>query len=297
MTARPRRRILIVGGSGHQGGATLDALAASSALIDVSTVTRVPEMAAALQARSSRVFVGDLREPSFAAQALEGVEGLLLHTSFFDARTLQPDFDGELRLARALIEAAARAGVGHIVFSTSPYTGGVRHMDNKTAIEHDLRASGIPHILVSTCNYMDNFALWPMYKPTREGERLVFRLPFPRDRILPTIAVRDIGFFLALCLLHPERFSGRRLRVCGDELTPAEMVAQFSEVTGRAARYEGVNREAWRELGWLGGDDFVAMFEWYARAPAFTDLAESRALHPGLWSWRDWLRRSGWDGR
>jgi uncharacterized protein YbjT (DUF2867 family) len=170
-------------------------------------------------------------------------------------------------------------------------------MDNKAAVERDLHTSGIAHTLVSTCNYMDNFALWPMYKPTREGEHLVFRLPFPGDRILPTIAVRDIGFFLALCLLHPERFSGQRLRVSGDELTPEEMVAQFSEVTGRAARYEGLSRDAWRELGWLGGDDFVAMFEWYARAPAFTDLGASRALHPGLWSWRDWLRHSHWDGR
>lgn len=250
----------VLGGTGAQGGATIDFLRTRHPDIRLRTLSRRARDVATERLRSLgvEVLAGDYGDTASLKRALTGIDGLFLNTTFIDSSAdssaMRPDFDKEIRHAERIIATARAVGVPHVVFSTSPYTGGVPHMDNKVEIEKLLQASGIPTSLVSTCNYMDNFLFYPMYKPTVEGDVRIFRLPFPADRILPTISVRDIGAFAGICLLDPARHAGSRLLVSGSELTLPEMTREF------------------------------------------TDLAASRSIHPGLESWSDWLQRTHWQG-
>lgn len=292
------RTYAILGGTGAQGGATIDWLIGHSPAARIRTLTRRDDdpRVRTLRASGVEVLGGDYGDPAILRSLLGGVDGLFLNTTFFNTSTLQADFDLERRQADRIIQVARAMAVPHLVFSTSPRTGGVPHMDVKADIEEMLEASGLPTSLVSTCNYMDNFRFYPMYKPVLEDGVQVFRLPFPDDRILPTISVRDIGAFAAMCLLDPDRFAGRRLRVSGSELTPVDMVRVYADITGQRACYRALSAGEWRALGWPISDEFIAMFDWYANAGSFTDLQASRNLHPELESWPDWLRRTNWRG-
>jgi uncharacterized protein YbjT (DUF2867 family) len=292
------RTFTILGGTGAQGGATLEYLRNCDQGVRLRTLTRRGHDATIERMRAWGVDVlqGDYADPATLRRALTGIDGLFLNTTFFDRAAMRPDFDMEIRHAERIVAAARAVDVPHIVFSTSPYTGSVPHMDTKATVEALLRASGIPTSLVSTCNYMDNFLFYPMYKPILEGDTRVFRLPFPADKTLPTISVRDIGVFAGLCLLDPTRFAGSRMRISGSELTLPQMVREFCSMTGCNGVYRAFTADEWRALGWPFTGEFVAMFEWYAGAAPFTDLEASRSLHPRVESWSDWLRRTGWRG-
>ena len=285
-------------GTGSQGGAALDYLRQAAPEAALRTMSRDPHSDAALklQQRGVTVHGGDWSDRDALRRALEGVTAMFLHTTSFDLKTMQADQAKEIEQGGMIVDAAREQGVRHIVFSTSPFTGMVPHMDSKRAIERQIEASGITYTFVSTCNYMDNFLFWPVYKPALENGTLIFRLPFPAEAILPTISVKDIGIFAGIALLQPERFRNTKIEVSGSEETMPAMVGIFSAVTGKRAAYRTCSPDEWKRLWPLYSDEMANMFAWYAKGVKFTDLARSREIHPQVESWEDWLRRTGWNG-
>ena len=97
--------ILILGASGMVGGATARGLAAMGAG-PVRCLVRDPRRAGGLAGLGVQVAVGDLDDPSGLAEAVAGVERVLL------LAPLGPELE---RREGAAIDAAARAGVRHVV--------------------------------------------------------------------------------------------------------------------------------------------------------------------------------------
>ncbi len=97
--------ILILGASGTVGGATARALAARGAG-PVRCLVRDPRRADGLGGLGVEVAAGDLDDPSGLAEAVAGVERMLL------LAPLGPELE---RREGAAIDAAARAGVRHVV--------------------------------------------------------------------------------------------------------------------------------------------------------------------------------------
>jgi len=104
--------ILVSGASGKLGRRTAELLLESVPATDVMLVTRTPEAVADLAGRGCVVRLGDYAEPASLAGAYAGAERMLLvSASDLDARAAQH---------RAAIEAAAAAGVRHVVYTSSP---------------------------------------------------------------------------------------------------------------------------------------------------------------------------------
>lgn len=245
------------------------------------------DRARALAARGVELAAIRADEPASLITALTGVEGFYFMTP--EANSLE-EVEAEIRIGTALVDAAAEAGVPHVVFNSvfgADRESGVPHHDSKHAIEDHLRKSGLRATMVRATAFMENFA--SVMAPSLENGEIVLRLPLPEDVVLKMISVRDIGRVAAALLLGTAEAPGGAVDLVGDELTGPEIAAAFGARAGLPARYEAL------ALSVLPTDLDRAMFREFARAVASpADLAAVRSIEPATLDLGEWIRTSGW---
>ena len=275
----------VVGATGQQGGATARALLAQGER--VRGLTRHPDSdaARALADAGAEVVRADLADPDSVRRAFEGATRVFGVTTPFERGT-----DAETSDGYAIAEAAAGAGVEHVVYSSvggAERGTGIPHFESKRRVEERLESLGVPNTVVRPVFFMDNLR-W--MAPSLEDGTLVFRLALPAGVPLQMIASSDVGAVMAAVLRDPGRVPGGAIEIAGDERTGEQIAAAFGEAAGLPARYEPLPLEA---LG--DNEDLRAMFEWFARPPAYQgDIAATRELAPDLQDLPTWLARTGW---
>src|SRR5258708_5989047 len=142
MQCTNEKLIAVVGATGHQGGAVLHALQASSQF-KVRALSRNPDKHPEL---ADEVVKADLNRPETLKAAFEGAHGVFLVTNFWEEGT------DELRQATAAVRAAKDAGVKHFVWSTLPdveaISGGkfhVPHFTGKAKADRIVKEAGFAH--------------------------------------------------------------------------------------------------------------------------------------------------------
>ncbi|GAA3563366.1 NmrA family NAD(P)-binding protein [Microlunatus spumicola] len=279
--------VAVVGATGQQGGRVVDALLEAGA--PVRALVRDPSSAGAraLQARGVELATADQEDGDALARGLGGVGALFFLTTFAG-----PDgTDGEVRRGTVVAEAAARARVPHVVYSSvggAERATGIPHFESKRRVEERL-TDLVPATFLRPTFFMENLAA--QLAPGPDGD-VVVRLPMPGDVPLQMVAVRDIGAAAARLLLDPDALAGDAVEIAGDELTLDRVAAEVRDATGRAARFEEV------PLAALGDDtDLQAMFRWFASPPAYrADRAATRRLVPDVSDLRTWLGRQAGAG-
>jgi uncharacterized protein YbjT (DUF2867 family) len=198
--------------------------------------------------------------------------------------------DAETSQGIVLADAAASAGVEHVVYSSvggAERGTGIPHFESKRRVEEHLESLGLPVTFVRPVFFIDNLR-W--MGPTRENGELVFRFALPAGVPLQMIVSSDVGAIAAAVLRDPSRVPGGAIEIAGDERTGEQIAAAFGEAAGLPARYEPLPLES---LG--DNEDMRRMFDWFARPPAYqADIAAVRALLPDLQDLPTWLSRSGW---
>ncbi|MDP9399937.1 MAG: NAD-dependent epimerase/dehydratase family protein, partial [Actinomycetota bacterium] len=248
-------RAFVTGGSGLIGGALVDALVGRGD--EVVALARSDDAARALAARVARVARADLLDEGALAEAMRGSE-LAFHVA--GVNTLCTTDPAELLAvnvagARAVARAAARAGVGRLVHTSSAAVlgepaGAVGHEDSphrgwylspyerskhegeRAVLAVAEEAEGLDVVCVNPASVQG---------PGRAGgtARLLLaaidgRLPVVVDTRLSVVDLADCveGHLLAARHGAP----GRRYALCGATLTTGEALALLREVTGATAR-------------------------------------------------------------
>lgn len=265
------KTILVTGATGHQGGAVVDALLASETMWHIRALTREPGGAAAraLAARGIEPVGADLDRPESLIPALEGVHGLF---------SVQQRGKKEAARGIALVDAAARAGVGHFVYSSvggADRVRGIPHFDSKWEVETHLRQSGLPATILRPSSYMEGFT---MPGAATIGMSMM-HATLGDSKTLQMIAVRDIGIFAALAFADPASYAGEALELAGDELT----LPQMARVTGKKY-WRGMPRWILRMMG-----PESRMFFWFGESGYQADIADLRRRHPGLLTFESWF--------
>ncbi|WP_344886566.1 NmrA family NAD(P)-binding protein, partial [Nonomuraea antimicrobica] len=232
---------------------------------------------------------GDFDDPASLRSALDGVAGLFgVPPVTFGPAGLETGV--EAVRGRALIDAAAAAGVEQVVFSTvATTTTAAPGSAGKALIERYLHDHIALPTVLRPVRFMTNY-----FAPGVAGidglHGGVHRHLFPPHEPMQVIALEDIAEFAALAFAEPSRFAGRTLELAGDEPTPVEAAAAIAEATGLPIRYEhltdaqatAIHPEiATVRKRWLAGD------RWHA------DVEALRVIHPGLRTLSDWLAESG----
>jgi len=279
--SRSRNPIAVIGATGQQGGATARALLGAGA--SVRALTRRPDSdaARALAALGADVVPIDLDEPAGLRATFADVRAVFAMTT--PGYEQRPDL--EVTHGHAIADAAAGAGVPHVVYSSvggAERHTGIPHFDSKRDVEEYLIAQGLSTTFVRPVFFMDNFAQF--LTPTVTDGALIVRLPLPPEVPLQMITAEDVGTVAAAVTLDPDRVSGGSIEIAGDERTGEQIAAAYQHHYGIPARYQALPIDV------LGDDDQRAMFGWFAHPPAFrADFAATKALAPRTKTLEQWL--------
>jgi uncharacterized protein YbjT (DUF2867 family) len=258
---------LVLGATGGQGGAVTTTLLARGTGVRALVRSSETSGAARLSERGVETVTGSLDDADSLTAAMTGTAGVFAVTTPFEAGP-----EAEVTQGQAIITAATRAGVGHLVFSSvagADQHTGVGHFDSKARVEADLAAAGVPYTILGPTYFFDN-ALGGADR-IRAG---VLDLPLPGDRPLQQLARADHGALAAQVLLHPDDYAGRRIELASDAPTPLEMATALTHATGHNVHHEQV------PLDTITNPDMHAMWSFLNGSGYHVELDALHSAHP-----------------
>ena len=284
------KTIAVVGATGTQGRAvTAHLLAAGWA---VTALTRDPGSPAAAEAfAGAHVVRADMADPRSLDAAFDGAHGVFSVQPTVGSPGTAPDFSAEeeVRWGANVAEAAHRAGVAHLVYSS--VGGAERHetealpanLVSKWRIERRIAELGLPATVLRPVSFMENYS-GGYY--LRDGALTTALAPDVAQQVL---AVDDVGAFAALAFAAPGEWIGRELELAGDALTPVRVAGLIGGSLGIELPYVNIPVAALREFSEAG----AVAHTWLNKRGYGADIAAVRALHPGLLDFPTWLARTG----
>ena len=281
------RPVAVSGATGKQGGAVVARLLARGHKVRALTRDPQKETALALARAGAEVVKADLETPSTLGAALDGAGALFSVQDFLEAGV-----EAERRQGLNLTAAAAASEIEHLVYSgasTMDRNTGVPHLDSKWAVEKAVRSQTKPWTVFRPAAFMENWA-WDRETILDEG---VMNHPGRPDMIYRQISVQDIAAMAVIALEQPDLWAGNIAPLAGDAMTPPEMAAVFSRVTGRKVAYNQVD---WQTCIETQGEELTAMYRYFDEYGMDGDPQQLRHWHPEALSFEVYLRQDGWTG-
>lgn len=290
-----RPMLVICGATGQQGGAVVDRLAAQDRW-RLRALSRDPDGGPArrIRERGIEVVAADLADADSLRAAFTGAAGVFGVTTPMGANG-KLDMPAELRQGRAVVDACADAGVGHLVLSTVLHVDddvSVPYVGTKRAIERYVVDREVPYTFLCPASFMDE--LGGGFLPVKRG---VLTGQADGDAKVPYVACADIGAFAALAFADPDRFLGRRLNLIGEFVSGDDLAATLTRVGGRTVRHKAP--PIW--LMHIFAREWISLrrlFEQWGRPPhppvMLDALAECRDLRPDTLDFGRYLLATGW---
>lgn len=288
------KRILVVGATGKQGGAVIDALLKQSPksnfqILALTRTTDSPRAKTLAQNPLISIIQGDPHDPKaiFAqASPIDAVFCVTVHGK---------DGDEEAQAA-GLIDASIANGVKHFVFTSADRGGEGVSDETPTDVPHIATKHRIEEYLKKATAGTD--MTWTFLRPVTFMENLTpdfvgkgFGAMWNQvgSRPIQLVAAKDIGYFGAAALLEPDRFRGRAVGIAGDRLNFEDACRIFKEVTGKDmpatfCLVGTVLKKAMPDIG--------AMFDWFKTEGCNVDIEACREEFPELQDFATWLRKS-----
>ncbi|RBR27038.1 uncharacterized protein FIESC28_00110 [Fusarium coffeatum] len=290
------RDILIVGATGQQGKATIDAIFKAHKQCDIRilalTRSTTSPKSQALSSQYPEIILveGNTQTPKPIFEQYPEIASVFIVT-------VPPD--DEVQAIPLIEEATSKtSNADHIVFSSVDRGGNkaswstpteIPHFAAKHRIEHRLRElceeSGKRWTILRPTGFMDS------YNPGFFGKMMasLWAEGMPRDRKMQLISTHDIGVFAAKALVNPEGWAGKAVALAGDDLSFSELERIFKEVVGEELP------QTYRAVSWpilWTVKDASKSFEWFKTEGWKADIDGLRREEPGLQDFAAWLRES-----
>jgi uncharacterized protein YbjT (DUF2867 family) len=292
-----KKRVVIVGGTGRQGGAAARQLLAKRAY-DVVVLTRNPasKESLAVAALGASLVKGDCKDLPSLLAAFAGAWGVFGVTNPFSARWTgigKPQSDSsEAAQGKNIVDACRETGVSYLVFTSAASANqhtGIETFEAKAVVEEYIVSSGFgPRtFIVCPTGFLEN--MQSPFAGLKQGSVPALLKP---SRLVQMISVEDVGWFAARAFEEPQAFMGKRIEIAGETLSADDMATTLARVRGDGP--------------WTVAPmpDWVTVFIPKALAKLRTFLADKgtavdveavRKLHPGLMNFEAWLRHQGLD--
>jgi uncharacterized protein YbjT (DUF2867 family) len=287
--------IAVMGATGGQGGAVVDALLKDSEF-SIRAITRNPESdkAKALIAKGVKEAVkGDADDVESLKKAFEGCYGAFIVTDYF----VHLDMDRDAQQYINCSEAAKTAELKHVVLSTlehsNKYVKGdiakswnmlneahlsfVPHFDSKAMGTQKFLSEGeVPTTELYTCAYYDNFLGGMKPQKYDPNGPLVIAAPCGKSKVA-WVALEDIGKMTA-ALFKDTSSIGEKIWLKSSDLTMDEVAAAMSKVLGEKVVYNEMEVEAYAGLGFPSAADLANMFRLFRDHPEFANRRSLEAV-------------------
>jgi uncharacterized protein YbjT (DUF2867 family) len=281
--------IAVTGATGQQGGAVARKLLAEGWKVRALTRDIDKPAAQELASLGAEIFTGDMDDRAELEAAFKGAYGVFSVQNFWLPNV---GFEGEVRQGKNVADAAKAAGVEHLVYSSvgSAHRGmGQRHFDSKWEIEQYIQSLEIPYTILRPAFFMDNHNWSRAYILSGTFTGMGLR----PEKGIQSIAVEDIGVFVALVFANPKEFLGQTIELAGDELTESQIAETFTKVIGRPVSLVQPTAGAGRR----SDEEMEAMFNFFNGEGYDADIPALRKLHPGLLNFEQYLRKNGWENQ
>ncbi len=278
--------VLVTGGTGTQGGATVKHLLETKRT-RIRVLTRTPDSPKAQRLASLGVelVAGDMDDPASLRKALSGVSAAFSVQQWTD----KGGVEAEERRGKAFADAVKAENVPFLVYASAEgveRNSGMAHYESKWAVERHIRDLGLTRIILRPVGFMDVFAVNAAIRAVMLG---LFRTTLGNTKRVQMIAATDIGWFAARALEDPERYAGREISLAGDELSVPEFLSAFKQVTGHTQWVAPIPKFVPNRIM---PEEYGAMFKWIGKEGFKADIGALRQVHPTMLTFADWLRAS-----
>ncbi|KAK7690577.1 hypothetical protein QCA50_005675 [Cerrena zonata] len=314
--------VLVIGATGAQGMAVVDALLAPSDDVlqspyAVRALTRDPESRRAkeLSARGVEVVKGAFNNFPSVIAAMQGTYGVFVNTDGFTVGE-----EREIYAGIRIYELAKQVPtIRHYVWSNLDYIAKIvdynpeyrcEHQDGKGRVGEFLKLqlsdpteSGFVWSQLTTTPYMDmlqSIMFGPLNK--RDDGTVVFATPVGQGHV-PMIALSDLGFFARYIFDHRTETSGQDLRVTSDIVGWDYLIETYQKVTGDKAVVVHQTIDEW--FNNFENADVPLANDIWRQGTATTETTTWRKNFTAWWKmWRDdilhfdidWIRKLNPDG-
>jgi uncharacterized protein YbjT (DUF2867 family) len=306
-----KKVIAVIGATGAQGGGLAHAILRDrSGPFAARAITRNPgsDKARALADLGAEVVAADADDPRSLDAAFAGAFGAYCLTNFWEHFSAER----EVAQAKAMAEAAKRAGLRHVVWSTledtrklvalsddrMPTLQGkykVVHFDGKGESDHFFTDLGLPVTFSLPSFYWDNLVYFGSGPKRGADGKLAITFPMG-DKKMAGIAAEDIGKCVYGIFRNGDAYVGKTVGLAGEHLTCHEMAAKLTKALGEEVRYNAVTPDVYRSFDFPAAADLGNMFQFYrdfeAEVNGTRDVERSRKLNPELQSFDQWLAKN-----
>ena len=282
------KTVLITGATGQQGGAVIRHMLAKGWHLRALTRNTSGDTALNLAHQGVELAQGDLEDLASLEDAAHGVYGIYSVQNFWKVGAKR-----EVQQGKSLADVAKKAGVEHFVYSSvggAERNSGIGHWATKWEIEQYIRQLGLPATMIRPAAFMENYYLEQTEIGILQGK---FTDAVRADKPYQTIAVDDIGAFVALAFDRPKEFIGQALEIAGSELTNPQAAEVFSRVLGKPVEFEELPMPVVQSVL---GEEYYQMYRWFNEVGFQANIAELRRRYPEvhLHTLEEWLRSEGW---
>ena len=277
--------VLVTGGTGSQGGATVThLLAAKKVRVRVLTRNLESPKAKSLAARGVELVKGDFEDVASLRTALAGVSAAFSVQQWTEkGGTAAEELNG-----KRFADAVKASGSPHLVYSSAEgveRNSGLGHYESKWAIEQHIRDLKLPATILRPVGFMDALGVPAIQRGMYLG---MFRANWGISHRVQFVATYDIGWFAARALEDPERYAGRVIQLAGDELNVADIIRTFKTVTGHKPWVAPIPASVAKRMM---PKEFADMFRWIREEGFEADISQVRQEYPQLLTFAGWLKK------
>jgi len=276
------RSIAVVGATGLQGQAVTRRLLEEGWTVRALTRNPAGDKARALARLGADVRQADSADVDALGRSFAGAHGVYSVQNHHISGYL-----GEVAQGRNVVDAAARAGVGHLVYASAG-TGqagtGVGSWETKIEVAGHARQVGIPMTVLRPMAFMELMTERRFY-PAASVWHVMPKL-MGDTRPVGWLSVEDLAVIAARAFADPESFVGRDVPLTSDVQSISECRTIWRKVTGRPPRRFPM--PVWLFERFTGKDE-TTMWQWLRTNHVDLDTGPARQIHPGALTVRSWL--------
>jgi len=281
--ATMKNTILVIGATGNQGVAVVQALLKTDFALRAFVRTHAPKQPQnpkihKLKEQGIEIMEGDLDDFDSLTHAMNGCYGVFSVINFQDGGVAKEEARG-----KRVADAAKKTGIEHFVYSSvggADRSSGVPHFESKWHVEQHIRKLALASSIIRPTTFMTN--LMEMPAAMRFIALSMSRGAFA-EKPLQMIAVQDIGKWAVHMFLHPERYVSRAVEIAGDEVTFSQMVSAYKKVYGKTPASMRFPSSLFSR------GDIGKMFTWITTYGYQADLTMNRAEIPDLLTFEQFL--------
>jgi uncharacterized protein YbjT (DUF2867 family) len=297
MEPNKARLILVIGGTGTQGGNVARELLKHGHRVRILTRNLESAAAQAIAAKGAELIQGDLADAASLEPAMDNVSAI------FSVQYADPyDQTVEPRNAANMVEAARKAGIEQVVHTSvagsnvfprwDKYKYLSQTWENKYEIEELIRNGGFQAwTILHPCWFMENFVEPNSAIMAPELKNGVLFGTLKRDTPLKLNSGEDTAKFARAAFENPQKFHGKDINIASDELSMTEIAQTLSRVLDKKVVFETAGDEETRKRGMLEGT--VYFMEWLEEVPGYGfDIQETREYGVELKSFAEWVEEN-----